>query len=642
MRYRLLSVIAVLVATLFTPACTKDISPTEREEQQGQQEEKKDEGIHVKGIHISPEAQTICVGDTLQMLADITPADATDKTVFWNVTDPDVAKISQDGLIVALKAGSTKVIAKTRDNEQMAYSEISVVLPPESISLDIHELTLIVGDSFQLIHHIYPIESSIKTVTWTSSDQNILDVSGNGEISAKSAGHASVTVTVDGTQICDSCSVEVRQGGIIVDSIVLSPDYLFIYEGQEASLTAEAYPKNATYINDFQWESSNPAIVAVDNNGRISAKSAGNCTIKVTSAEGYASAECIISVKADQLFHTGYNIENSSVSMYLDAAEAEYSNTDSISIVNKYCKTASTYKESNREDIPTNVKVSWFGMADKLEYSLLNGSTQNTITFQSTTTNTHIWNLVPDNTYIYKVNNSVRTSGSLNVTGRRRIIRISEKYSNERGSNFRDLGGIRTTDGKLLKYGMIFRGSSIDKLSNSEKAIMLDQLGIKLDVDLRDALIGKWVSPLGIDLSNQEYGIKIEDLANAKKITKTLTDIMTYVSEGKPVYIHCQTGSDRTGYICMLIEALLGAPLSECEIDYELSSFAAGVTNGIRAKRSGMALEFVNMFVKGKHSNYFDRPGTYDEVPQTVEDYVVNTLGISQNLVESFRQAMLK
>ncbi len=640
MKFKFLSVMAAAGVALFAISCTKDVSPSERE--QKKEEEKKDTSVHVTGIRIIPESQTFCVGDTVQMVALIEPSNASDKTVLWNVEDPATVKINREGLAVAVKTGTTRIIAKSRDSEQMAYSEVTVVLPPESITLDPHELCLIKGESSTLSAHIYPEEaSSLKTVDWTTSDSNVLTVSEQGVISAAGPGFATVTAEIRGTELRDSCTVEVRDSGIDVEAIILNTDFLLLYEGQDASLYATAYPENASYNKYFEWESSDEGIATVDENGRISAKSAGSCIIKVTSYGATAEAECTLTVKENSQFRTGYDIENSAVSQYLDAALSTYTNADSTSIVTSYCKTASAYKENNREDIPSIFKVSWFGMADEFTCCYSDGSVCYSQTFPSSTTNTFVRNLAPEH-YIYKVNNSVRTSGILNVTGRRRMLKISDTYSNERGANFRDLGGIRTDDGRSIRYGMIFRGSSIDKLSNAEKSILVDELGIKLDVDMRDALSGKLFSPLGVDISNERYSVKFTDLAKAQKISRTLTDIMTYVSAGKPVYIHSQTGSDRTGYICMILESLLGAPLSECEIDYELSSFAGGVTSGPRTKRSGMALEFVNMFVKGKHEDYFAGARSYDEVPQAVEDYVVNTLGISGGLVNSFREAMLK
>ena len=40
------------------------------------------------------------------------------------------------------------------------------------------------------------------------------------------------------------------------------------------------------------------------------------------------------------------------------------------------------------------------------------------------------------------------------------------------------------------------------------------------------------------------------------------------IDTGGPVYIHCMEGKDRTGFVCMLIEALAGASYDEMCADY--------------------------------------------------------------------------
>jgi protein tyrosine/serine phosphatase len=51
--------------------------------------------------------------------------------------------------------------------------------------------------------------------------------------------------------------------------------------------------------------------------------------------------------------------------------------------------------------------------------------------------------------------------------------------------NVRDLGGLRTKDGRRTKEGLIYRGDSLDAITPADARILFDKLGIGTIVDLR-------------------------------------------------------------------------------------------------------------------------------------------------------------
>ena len=52
------------------------------------------------------------------------------------------------------------------------------------------------------------------------------------------------------------------------------------------------------------------------------------------------------------------------------------------------------------------------------------------------------------------------------------------------GSNFRDLGGYRTSDGRVVRHGTVFRSAHLGNLTNDDRAA-LGRLGVRTIVDLR-------------------------------------------------------------------------------------------------------------------------------------------------------------
>ena len=335
---------------------------------------------------------------------------------------------------------------------------------------------------------------------------------------------------------------------------------------------------------------------------------------------------------------TVFNLENSKVQQYLAAAESQYKNSNTTSIVSTY---SSSNSSSNRLDTPEPVTISWTGSATSI--SIYEGTTTSTTPFKTQTfssaTSVKIYNLIPGKTYTYKVNNSSSTTGTFSTTGRRRMIKVSSNASSSHATNCRDLGGVLTINNEKLNYGLIYRGTNMDSITSDEKKVLTDELGIKLDVDLRASGERKSTSPIGVAITSEGYQSSVSDLTTTNKIKSTLTSIMTYVVEGKPVYIHCRIGSDRTGFVCMLVEALLGASLKECDMDYELTSFASSIVGGNRKRNEMLNADF-RKFFGTEHS--FNKSASYsvETVPEAVEDYVLNTLEIDKTLVQNFRKAM--
>lgn len=89
-----------------------------------------DETILVSDILITPsEDVSLEVTETVQLSAEVTPENATDKSVSWSSTDPTVASVDDKGLVKALKVGTTTIYVRSRDEGATAVKEITVFQP---------------------------------------------------------------------------------------------------------------------------------------------------------------------------------------------------------------------------------------------------------------------------------------------------------------------------------------------------------------------------------------------------------------------------------------------------------------------------------------------------------------------------------
>lgn len=167
-----------------------------------------------------------------------------------------------------------------------------------------------------------------------------------------------------------------------------------------------------------------------------------------------------------------------------------------------------------------------------------------------------------------------------NAVGNWTVTRLPEPphmLKLENAWNVRDIGGW-ACDGGTVKFGKVFRGSRLNNVSSSSAdATALAGFGIKLDLDIRDKGNATGSTPI----PNCSY--RSEPIVNAyaqmlssepAAAAAACQAAMQSVVDGNPVYIHCASGSDRTGCICAMLEALLGVSDRDIDRDYELTNFS--------------------------------------------------------------------
>ncbi|NLR93844.1 T9SS type A sorting domain-containing protein [Flammeovirga sp. SR4] len=84
--------------------------------------------IRVDGVTVSPQSTQLVVGDTQQLSAGITPANANNKNVTWSSSDTNIATVDQNGLVTAVGDGSVSITVTTEDKGLTAVATIHVGL----------------------------------------------------------------------------------------------------------------------------------------------------------------------------------------------------------------------------------------------------------------------------------------------------------------------------------------------------------------------------------------------------------------------------------------------------------------------------------------------------------------------------------
>ena len=163
-------------------------------------------------------------------------------------------------------------------------------VPATNIVLNKTALAMKIGGEEVLTATLSP-DNATDDVTWHSDAPDICEVSADGRVTAKAAGHATITATAGG--VSTSCNVTVA---VPVTSLSLDKDTLRLAVGASDTLTASVLPEDAT-DKAIIWTSSDPAVATVDENGVVKAIAKGTATITATAADDRdVEAACTVTV----------------------------------------------------------------------------------------------------------------------------------------------------------------------------------------------------------------------------------------------------------------------------------------------------------------------------------------------------------
>ena len=214
--------------------------------------------------------------------------------------------------------------------------------------------------------------------------------------------------------------------------------------------------------------------------------------------------------------------------------------------------------------------------------------------------------------------------------------------------NIRDLGGYKTSDGKTVKYGLLFRGERLNdnsgnychagrnRLTVEDLNFFRNELKIRTNLDLRSKLetAGMTCSPLGKDVRflncpSSSY-LKIftpQGKRNMARIFRVLAQ-----KENYPIYFHCSGGADRTGATALIANGLLGVSENDLCTDWGHTFFPRLPDNMNHKTRKNF-----NFAATIRGFDTYGKPG--DPLHKKIEIYLLSS-GITPQEIAAFRQLM--
>ncbi len=276
--------------------------------------------------------RTIFKTQTLQLYANVAPANATNQNVTWTSSNPAAATVDENGLVTGVAVGETVITAVTVDGGYTLSASISVAepIPVTGVAIraelnpqdrggsaaDPYPLALDAG--LQLTALVDPSGATELGVLWSVSDESVLAVNEYGKIFAIGSGAAQAIVTTLDGGFEARFYVNVPDEQYPVRGISLSENYKTLYLGEGSyTLTATVSPSYATNP-DVMWLSSDEAVATVDQNGVVTPLAPGTVDITVCAAENVTVKNvCSITVKPPRTRVTGISFAESEAELGL-------------------------------------------------------------------------------------------------------------------------------------------------------------------------------------------------------------------------------------------------------------------------------------------------------------------------------------
>lgn len=229
-------------------------------------------------------------GKYVTLKVTVKPAKAK-KSISYKSSKPAVAKVTKKGKVTARKPGTSKITITVRGKngkKKATYVKVNVkarTIAVKSITASISKSQMMVGDTAMITASVSPKNASNKKLTYTSSNQGVAAVNSRGQVTAKVAGTARITVKASNGKSA-AVNVTVKDRSIDVQRIELGilPTATII-KGSTARMSASVIPANAT-DKTLTYTSSDEAVAVVDADGKVTAKETGKAAIIVKASNG--------------------------------------------------------------------------------------------------------------------------------------------------------------------------------------------------------------------------------------------------------------------------------------------------------------------------------------------------------------------
>ncbi len=253
----------------------------------------------VARLEATPLTLTMTAGETRPVsvrVLDDGGATLANRRLFWSSQDPQVATVSQSGIVSGVAPGATQVAASAGGKSIVIPVTVSA-RPVSLVRVTPASTAIIEGTSTALTAQALDAAGATvagRPVLWATSDAAIATVTSTGVVSAVAPGTVTVSATIDG--VVGTAIVTVQP--VPVASLSLTPPTASLIVGDFVQLTATPRDASGAALSgrSIAWSSSAQSLVSVSSTGLVTALAVGTATITATSEGKSATARITASL----------------------------------------------------------------------------------------------------------------------------------------------------------------------------------------------------------------------------------------------------------------------------------------------------------------------------------------------------------
>ena len=222
-------------------------------------------------------------------------------------------------------ATTTPASSSSADSSVASTTSSSTKYEPaiDSIEVIAAKTTLNIGESLQLIVKITPEEATAESITFKSSNEDILYVTQEGLVTAVSEGEAKITCSVKskvGQQFEKEITFSVKP--VEVTGVKITNANKDLALNSKTQLTVEIAPNNATNKR-LTYVSNNSKIISIDQTGLMTALAIGTAEITVRSDSGSFEDTVTFNVVSEYTKHLNEIVEELKASEGIESQRAD-------------------------------------------------------------------------------------------------------------------------------------------------------------------------------------------------------------------------------------------------------------------------------------------------------------------------------
>lgn len=249
--------------------------------------------VLITSLTLNKSELALNVGDEETLTVTGAPSNATNKTLVWTSSNPEVASVNTSGKVIAASKGTTVVRAESTDGSGKYVSCVVTVnnIQILNVYLDKSSLDLSEGDTATITATLYPTNATTQTLKWTSSNTSVATVDSKGNVIAGATnGYTIITAAAtDGSGKFAECVVLSKPKVHVTGITINYGASLDLLANDSTYLKATILPANAT-VTSVTWASNNTAVATVDaSTGLLKGLTLGEAIITAT-ADGKTTA----------------------------------------------------------------------------------------------------------------------------------------------------------------------------------------------------------------------------------------------------------------------------------------------------------------------------------------------------------------